>query len=420
MRDVIVVGARVSGAATAMLLARRGLDVLVVDRAGFPSDTVSSHQVQLPGVALLNRWGLLDALRDAGTPPTRRIRFDADGAVLEGEFPEHDGVDALYSPRRTVLDQLLIDAARSAGAEVHERTRVDELLWEEGRVVGVRLRGRDGRHIDERGRIVVGADGKHSFVAEAVRATVYRERPPRAFACYGYWSGLAMTHGELYQRPGRAVAVFPTNDDLTMVYMSAPLAEFDAFRTDIERNYRATMARCGPLAERLASATRAERLRTTPDQPNRFRKPYGPGWALVGDAGVVMDSVSAQGISNALRDAAALAEALTAELAGRDALPAYHAHRDRTLTAMYDFTVGLAAHAPAWPERLFLRLLARRPTEVPDFLAAFAGVTPPDQYFRAIKLLDLLLTRGVPHRPRDPAPSHHKWPRRGAALRRRP
>ncbi len=392
VHDVVVVGARVAGAATAMLLARRGLDVLLLDRAGFPSDTVSSHQVQLPGVALLNRWGLLDSVRDAGTPPTRQIRFDSGGTVVTGAFAAHDGVDALYSPRRTVLDHILLDAARAAGAEVRERTRVDELLWDDRRVVGVRTRGRDGRSVDERARFVVGADGKHSSVAEAVDAPVYRESAPRAFACYGYWAGLDMTHGEVYQRPGRAVAVFPTNDDLTMVYMSAPLREFEKFRTGIERNYLATMSRCGDLGQRLAAATRVERLRTTPDQPNRFRKPYGNGWALVGDAGVVMDSVSAQGISNALRDAAAVSEALAAELDGHEGeLSAYHARRDQSLTAMYDFTLGLATHAHGWREQLFLRLLARRPDEVPGFLAAFAGVTAPDAYFGARTVAGLLV-----------------------------
>jgi 2-polyprenyl-6-methoxyphenol hydroxylase-like FAD-dependent oxidoreductase len=100
MYDVIVIGARVAGASTAMLLARRGLDVLLVDRAAFPSDTLSTHQVQLPGVARLRRWGLLDALDAAGTPPARRVRYDAGDAVLDGCFPEHDGVDAVYSPRR--------------------------------------------------------------------------------------------------------------------------------------------------------------------------------------------------------------------------------------------------------------------------------------------------------------------------------
>src|SRR5215475_7182449 len=122
--DVVVVGARPAGAASAMLLARAGLRVLAVDRARFPSDTLSTHQVQLPGVALLRRWGLLDAVVASGAPPAARIRFDAGGAVLDGVLPRHDGVDAIYSPRRTVLDAILIDAARAAGAEVRHGYRM--------------------------------------------------------------------------------------------------------------------------------------------------------------------------------------------------------------------------------------------------------------------------------------------------------
>ena len=115
--DVIVVGTRVAGAATAMLLARSGLRVLAIDRSAFPSDTISSHQVQLPGIARLQRWGLLDRLVRAGTPATARVRFDPGHVVIEGDFPAYEGVSALYSPRRTVLDPMLIDAAREAGAE---------------------------------------------------------------------------------------------------------------------------------------------------------------------------------------------------------------------------------------------------------------------------------------------------------------
>jgi flavin-dependent dehydrogenase len=137
MYDVIIVGARVAGAPTAMLLARRGLKVLVVDRATFPSDTLSTHQVQLPGVARLARWGLLDALLEAGTPMTRDVRFDQGDAVITGRYPGYQGVEAMCSPRRTLLDRVLVDAARAAGAEVRENFAVEEILGD-GQVTGIR------------------------------------------------------------------------------------------------------------------------------------------------------------------------------------------------------------------------------------------------------------------------------------------
>src|SRR5579859_760562 len=138
MYDVIVVGARVAGASTAMLLARQGLRVLAVDRARFPSDTISSHQLQVPGAALLHQWGLLGKLTAAGTPPTRRVIFDAGGGlVMDGQFPAYDGVDAMYSPRRTLLDSILVEAARDAGAEVRENFRVTQLTASGNRITGI-------------------------------------------------------------------------------------------------------------------------------------------------------------------------------------------------------------------------------------------------------------------------------------------
>jgi glycine/D-amino acid oxidase-like deaminating enzyme len=175
--DVIIVGARVAGAATAMLLARRGVKVLLIDRARFPSDTVSSHQVQVPGVARLHRWGLLGQLDAAGTPPTRAVRFDTGDVTLRGHFPACEGIDTLYSPRRTVLDTVLIDAARAAGADVREQFRAEELLWSDGRVTGIRGSHRSGAAVTETARLVVGADGKHSLVARAApRPAITRNR----------------------------------------------------------------------------------------------------------------------------------------------------------------------------------------------------------------------------------------------------
>jgi flavin-dependent dehydrogenase len=324
--DVIVVGTRAAGAATAMLLARAGLRVLAVDRARFPSDTLSTHQVQVPGIARLRRWGVLDRIA-AVTPAVPTVRVDAGRAVLHGRYPAVDGVDALYGPRRTLLDAALVDAARAAGAEVREGFAVEELTRDaEGRITGIRGRERG----EGRGRapsaspatatahLVIGADGKRSTVAAAVGAKAYHVRPPATFACYTYWSGIDLPVGSIYVRPGLTVPAFPTNDGLVMVALFAPLAEFDRFRADPAAGYLAALDRCGDLGERVRSGTRAEPFRLAPDVPNGFRAAHGPGWALVGDAGVVMDPVAGQGISNAFRDADLLAAAIVRGLGSGD------------------------------------------------------------------------------------------------------
>jgi 2-polyprenyl-6-methoxyphenol hydroxylase-like FAD-dependent oxidoreductase len=420
--DVIVVGARVAGAATAMLLARQGLRVLAVDRASFPSDTVSSHQLQVPGVALMQRWGLLGTLAAAGTPAVRRVRFDAGGGlVLDGQFPGYQGADALYSPRRTLLDSVLVQAARQAGAEVRETFRVTQVTASGGRVTGIRGSARGRPAVTETASLVIGADGKRSLVAGAVAARRYRERPVRSFASYSYWAGVPVSGGELYQRPGRAVAVFPTNDGLTMIYVAAPIAEFAAARADLDGHVLRALDLCGDLGERARAGSRAERLRTTPDQPNTFRCPHGPGWALAGDAGVVMDSVSAQGMTSALRDASCLSAAVIAGLGGSrplaGALHDHQRHRDRAIRGMYDFTLGLAAFPPATPrQRRFLAAVADDQQETDRFLGAFAGIVPPEQYFtpgtavrvlgsRAIRQLTAATANHLPYNAR-------RWPLR--------
>lgn len=392
--DVIVVGARVAGAATAMLLARAGLRVLAVDRVGFPCDTVSSHQVQVPAVARLARWGLLDRLVAAGTPPTRDVRFDSGQVVLTGRYSAYDGADALYSPRRTLLDTVLVDAARAAGAEVRERFRVSGLEWDDGVVAGVRGRCGRGALVTETARLVIGADGKYSSVAAAVGARVRWRAPARTFASYGYWSGVPLAAGELYHRPGRVVAAFPTNDELTMVYVAAPLAEFEAARRDLAAHHLRSLDRCGDLGDRVRAGVRAERLRTTPDQPNAVRASFGPGWALVGDAGAVIDSVTAQGISHALADAESLAAAVVAGMGGRTALPValggWQRERDRRLRPMYDLTLRLAELRPRRVDHALFGALADRPAEIERFLGALAGIVPADRYFTPRTVLPLI------------------------------
>jgi len=397
MHDVIIVGSRVAGAATAMLLARRGIKVLAVDRAAFPSDTLSTHQVQVPGVASLARWGILDSILAAGTPATRTIRFDQGPVVITGRVPDRDGVDLMCSPRRTLLDKTLVDAARAVGAEVREDFAVEGLLGD-GAVTGIRGRQKGGPEVTEQAALVIGADGKHSMVAKAVGAPSYRARSPRSMAFYTYWADVPATGGELYGRPGCAVGMWPTNDELVLTYLAWPAARFDEFRRDVEGNFLRTLDAVG-LGERIRAGRRAGRFRGTPDLPSFFRKPYGPGWALVGDAGLVLDPITGQGISDAFRDAELLADAIAAGLGGGvplgTALAGYQRARDRAAKPMYDFTTRLATIAPPSPAEMALfRALSRSQEDSDRFVGAVTGAVPLREFMSPGSMVRLVGVRG--------------------------
>ena len=232
--DAIVVGARCAGSPTAMLLARKGYRVLLVDRATFPSDTVSTHMIHPPGVAALARWGLLDRVVATGCPPVDTYEFDFGPFTISGR-PATPEAPIAYAPRRTVLDALLVDAAAEAGVEVREQFTVESLVFEHGRVVGVRGHERGGPAVTERASVVVGADGRYSFVADAVDAEEYDQKPKLLAAYYSYWSGLPLD-GRFgnWIRPHRGFAAWPTNDDLTLVIAGWPYREFEANRNDVE------------------------------------------------------------------------------------------------------------------------------------------------------------------------------------------
>src|SRR4051794_37507637 len=210
--DAIVVGARCAGAPTAMLLARRGHRVLLLDSASFPSDTLSTHLIHAPGVAALQRWGLLDAVVSSGCPPVESYSYDFGPVKLSGTAHACEGVSTAYAPRRTVLDKILVDGARAAGAEVRERFTVDELVIEHGAVVGIRGRGEDGRAVTERARVVIGADGRNSRIAKAVGAERYHEKPKLQWSYYTYWKDLPVDGFEIVIRPDRGWAAVHTND----------------------------------------------------------------------------------------------------------------------------------------------------------------------------------------------------------------
>ncbi|MEU7176142.1 NAD(P)/FAD-dependent oxidoreductase [Micromonospora tulbaghiae] len=358
--DVIVVGARCAGSPTAMLLARAGYRVLVLDRASFPSDTLSTHLVHPPGVGALRRWGLLDRLVATGCPPIQTYAFDFDGPVIAGS-PGTDDSPVAYGPRRIVLDKLLVDAAAEAGAEIRERFAVSEVVFDDdGQVIGVRGREADRAVLTEHARVVVGADGLHSMVARAVRAQHYNEKPRLMVGYYSYFSGLDMEGTFLaHSRPYRAFGAWPTNDGLTLVGGCWPFAEFAAVKRDIEGSYMGNFALAPAFAERIVAARREARLVGTA-VPNFFRTPHGPGWALVGDAGYCKDFFTAQGISDAFLAAEWCARALDEALSGRrsyaEAMGEYQAVRDAHAQPIYDFTIGFATLEP--PSPAFASLLA--------------------------------------------------------------
>ncbi len=372
--DAVVVGARVAGAATARLLADAGLSVLLLDRGRYGTDTLSTHALMRGGVLQLHRWGLLDQVIAAGTPPVRQATFRYAGQVVAVPIKPSYGVDALYAPRRTVLDPILVDDAEAAGVEARfgltavavERDRC-------GRVSGVIGRTREGDPFQASARIVVGADGVRSTVAELVDAPVERAGTSIGATTYGYWPGLDIAGYEWNFKPDAASGVIPTNEGLTCVFASAtagrvgrggpgPLLEI-LRETDPD------------LAGRLA-ATTTPAMRTFTGVRAHLRRCWGPGWALVGDAGYFKDPLSAHGLTDALRDAELLARAIVSVVCDgaeeREALAGYQATRDALSGAMFDVIDEIAGHH--WADDEIGGLLMKLNAAMSDEVDALAGL----------------------------------------------
>ena len=382
--DVIIVGARCAGSPTAMLLARKGYRVLVVDRATFPSDTVSTHVVHPLGVAALARWGLIDRLTVTGCPPIHTYTFDFGPFTIAGS-PGTNYAPVAYCARRTVLDKLLVDAAAEAGAEIREGFTVEEVLIEDERVVGIKGRSKGGEAMTERARLVIGADGRYSVVAEAVRPEQYNERPPLLAAYYTYWSDLPIDgRFETYIRARRGFAAAPTHDGLTLTVGGWPHAEFERNKKDVEGNFLKMFDLAPEFAERVRGAKRAAPFAGAA-VTNYFRKPYGPGWTLVGDAGYNKDPITAQGISDAFRDAEHCAMALDQTFTGArsfdDAMSEWQRARDRHVLPMYEFTCQLATLEPPPPQmQQLFRAIHGNQKAMDGFVQMNAGTISPAEF----------------------------------------
>jgi 2-polyprenyl-6-methoxyphenol hydroxylase-like FAD-dependent oxidoreductase len=359
--------------------------VLLVDRGRYGADTLSTHALMRGGVLQLTRWGLLDKVIDAGTPPVRRTTFRFADTVVPIAIKSSYGVDALYAPRRTVLDPILVDAAVAAGAEVRFGTAVTDLERDDaGTVTGVVCRTGDGRVLRARARIVVGADGYRSTIAGLVGAAVERAGNSTAALTNGYWTGRVTDGYEWNFRPDAASGVIPTNDGRACVYASASPGRIGRGGMGVLKRI---VAESSPdLAQRLAAAQPPRALRTFTGWPGHLRRSWGSGWALVGDAGYFKDPLSSHGMTDALRDAELLARAIVAVVDGaeeRAALADYQRTRDRLSVAFFDVTDAIAGHRWTGEEisGLLLRANAAMAEEV-EAIAALPALSTVDGWRR--------------------------------------
>ena len=371
--DVVVVGGRVAGASTAMLLAREGARVLVLERSPYGSDTLSTHGLMRAGVLQLTRWGLLDRVVAAGTPAVRSTTFWCAGdAPLRVTIRPHAGVDALYAPRRQVIDRILEDAAVAAGAELRHGVRVTGLLRDpSGRVAGVRGLDEAGRDTSVTASYVVGADGIRSAVAEAAGAPVVHRGRHASAVRYAYFAGLDATGYEWAYGDGAAAGLIPTNDGLHCVFVATTPARLRTLRVGrpVDAGFDALWRLAAPgQRARLADARRVGRFHGWSGATGHVRRPWGPGWALVGDAGYFRDPISTHGMTDALRDAELLAAALLAVLHGerdeRTAFAEFRLRRDTVSRRLFEVTDQISSYA--WTGATVQPLLRRMSSAMTD------------------------------------------------------
>ncbi|CAA9517422.1 MAG: hypothetical protein AVDCRST_MAG85-2701, partial [uncultured Solirubrobacteraceae bacterium] len=377
MIDAVVVGARCAGSATAIALARSGPSVVMLDRVSFPADTISTHLLFPAGVAELARLGALDRVRELGAPPLRSALVGGAGVTAQATFTPVDGIDHGLCVRRPGLDAALMETARAGGVDVREGVRVTDLVWDKGRVVGVRCDGGD----EVRAKLVVGADGRRSTVARLVGSEgPYRQNRNGRACYYAYFadavvgsSNNSVSEEAAPNAVARSVAAqwragaelgtaFPCDDGLVMVLVMPPIERIDEFRSDLQGAYARTVEALAGLAGRLAGCEQVTKVRSATDTTSYFRRSSGPGWALPGDAGHFKDPVTAQGIRDALRFGRLLGQAAAPVLDDPHALDAalleWERTRERECLETYQWTNALGRGEPMTPleDELYRRL----------------------------------------------------------------
>jgi menaquinone-9 beta-reductase len=339
--DAIVIGGSVSGAPTAMLLARKGYRVLLVEKSIFPRDTNSTHFIWPRGMSYLNRWGLADGILES-TPYYKDMEIVIEGISLTGSVPladlkqrfltlhgNDDGVIQYYcGPRRYFLDEYLLNASKKSGVNVREGVAFERTIIENNKVIGVVAKGPDGLEFQVNAKIVIGADGRFSRFAKDVGAKTKNHRELSTFAYYGYFSGINREELSIHKKGRLGTAIYPTMNKTQMALVYGPTAWWDDFKKDTEKNFLDIFHFCAPdVAKLIENAKRTENFKACGTMPAFQRELFGPGWALVGDAGSFKDQVTAMGITHSFRDAelitSFLDHALSGEIRMEEALSKY-------------------------------------------------------------------------------------------------
>ncbi len=379
MYDVIIVGARASGSSTAWLAANAGLKVLLIDRHKFPSDTISTNYIHQPGCAQLKRWGLLNKIIAAGTPPITSTRLQIKDFAIHGSISKNFDQLEAYAPRRYILDNILLEAAKEANVDVRENCTLLGLEWKNGRCCGIKARHKNKHISTEQAHLIIGADGMRSSTANLVGARMTHYDMLLTCVYYSFWEQLKPEY-ELYESSDCWVGAIPTNNN-TLIATYFPQSAFNAVRKNAMKNHLNAIKLAAPLLyEKTQSAKLVEGLWGTGDQQNFFRQAAGPGWALVGDAGHHKDSITARGITDSLIQAELLVSHIKHTIHDQKKLDTslydYTKDRDRLMMPGYRAALSVA-NLNTQPQRIdILRLVAQTPQAKSLYFDVIAGIRP--------------------------------------------
>lgn len=406
--DVVVVGGRVAGSTLASLLGAQGLQVLLLDRAAFPSDTLSTHVIYGDSFGIWERIGAWDAIQSLGSAKLRGISWIRDGRPdIRGRFWPVRGHDYSLCIRRLLLDEALFStAAETPGVTTIQEARVTELLREGSRVTGVRFETRDQLGATKEStastRLVAGCDGRRSLVAKAVGASQYITEPPINFAFYTYVEGAdpgpePEPMFEIWESDpaGGTPMLAECDAGIWMAIVYLPQALFDSFRQDKDRNFWKAMDSDPRVGPRLRSGTQLQPIKGAGDFVNFVREPIGEGWVLVGDAGQHKDPIFGQGIGDAVRSAELLADCLLeAESAGTDldsALARFRLKRDLDLMPNFQWMIqGKPADLTEAEFELIIDGLGTDPAQAERFVNVFSHAVSGSEFFGRLNASSLL------------------------------